>query len=466
MVVVMDENNLLADYGRILFGYAGRGSLKYPDHEVPCSFRAAQLESGRNILVCYQANTTAFPWWDAPPLGFAGTCDDGSSLITIDLTQTNTLQDAELPAPSFVEAFFASQLSWRERSSAAEPKLVKVHFTNLDFFATRGDAFGKEYQRCRRLWLREGNSETEFLLTMTTEQDRVMRRLHTIRDTAVTACGLVGLPLKTDRDLETMVQALCCVFSVARGTKVQAVCFEYLGDDQTLLSREHHDRVTKPYSPMAIIDPRPGHHEDFVRFIEVGYRTFLEREVQYDLPVVIDGLLDAKLQEDFLEMRGAKLAVALETLKHALIRGLGVSSEYITNPETFAEALPKLIKGIRDAAVGAGLPTSQLGELFAEPKIAGLNRRSFRALLKQLGSSLNMDLDTGEVTAFIKSRDSLVHTGRFLCQHKPSEGKRPFEEFREDIHFVDRIFARLLGWDGTIIDWRHPTGDRQRSVLT
>jgi hypothetical protein len=75
-----------------------------------------------------------------------------------------------------------------------------------------------------------------------------------------------------------------------------------------------------------------------------------------------------------------------------------------------------------------------------------------------------MELETTETDAFIQSRDSLVHTGRFLCQRNPDSSVRPFEEFSADLHFLDRIFARLMDWDGEIIDWRDHTGNTRRKA--
>jgi hypothetical protein len=54
-------------------------------------------------------------------------------------------------------------------------------------------------------------------------------------------------------------------------------------------------------------------------------------------------------------------------------------------------------------------------------KVEELNRRSFNTVLKQLVSSLHLEIDEEERRKFISIRNALVYLGRFLNQEKNTE---------------------------------------------
>ena len=103
----------------------------------------------------------------------------------------------------------------------------------------------------------------------------------------------------------------------------------------------------------------------------------------------------------------------------------------------------------------------------------GLNRQPFSRTLREMCSHVGLDVTSEEVWLLVRSRNSLVHCGRFYCETAtPEDGRRcppmgrAWGEYCFLIDFFERFFLRLLGHEGSYIDWQgnakrviHPPGD-------
>jgi hypothetical protein len=96
---------------------------------------------------------------------------------------------------------------------------------------------------------------------------------------------------------------------------------------------------------MAIIDARYEGREETRQFIESPYPVFLERRDPYKLDKgTIDAYLDAKSEDDYLQTRAVKLAVALEKLKAVFINQPDSSSkEFVIDPRRSLEKRPCVV---------------------------------------------------------------------------------------------------------------------------
>lgn len=133
-------------------------------------------------------------------------------------------------------------------------------------------------------------------------------------------------------DVETLdgvVSALTYVMSVGAGTKVQWIYRTEMAAPDRVLRRFHAARITKPFTPQPIINSRSGATVSSKWYLERGYRALNQWERQFPVSHVIDAYLDANSEADFLEARGAKLAVALEVgkLLHKIEQSLAGGSE-------------------------------------------------------------------------------------------------------------------------------------------
>lgn len=92
-------------------------------------------------------------------------------------------------------------------------------------------------------------------------------------------------------------------------------------------------------------------------------------------------------------------------------------------------------------------------------KISELNRYSFRRTLDEFFKEITFNPKEEDVDRFLKCRNSLVHTGMLIC-YKEARKKNErcaqeeiYEEFFFLINFLDKIFLKLLSYDGFYSDW-------------
>ena len=80
----------------------------------------------------------------------------------------------------------------------------------------------------------------------------------------------------------------------------------------------------------------------------------------------------------------------------------------------------------------------------------GLNRQPFSRTLREMCSHVGLDVTPEEVWLLVRSRNSLVHCGRFYCETAtPEDGRRcppmgrAWGEYCFLIDFFERFFLRL-----------------------
>jgi hypothetical protein len=261
--------------------------------------------------------------------------------------------------------------------------------------------------------------------------------------------------------------------SVARGTKIGWIYYEALDSDGRLVSRQHLNRVTKPYVPLEIIDSSRVAGSETKTFIECAFPVYRERKDSLRLAQgSIDAYLDAKSQADFLETRGAKLAVALEILKNNYLHAASQNvSEYIIDPLSFESYEQSVIDAVDVILKEKGIPKKTRDRILSSGKIQGLNRASFANIASRLLREIKLRTHRRELSLFIESRNKLVHTGKFFCQTATEEDllqlqapRAVVDEYFFMVHFLDRIFLKLLGYSGTYLDWSDPR-KRTRATL-
>ena len=236
----------------------------------------------------------------------------------------------------------------------------------------------------------------------------------------------------------------------------------------------HFGHITKPYGPMAIIDPRHEGRNEIPAFIEGAYRVYVERRDAYKLDKgTIDAYLDAKAENDYLELRGAKLAVALEKLKAVfLTKPDNAVREFVVDEEMFAGLMPKMKGAVGTVLKDAGIAGPLRGEIYG--KLRGLNRRSFADLLSGFFDEIGLCPSSADVQLFIQCRNKLVHTGEFYSvaatveeRVKCSPLSTPAAEYYFMVSLLDQIFLRLLGYSGPYVDYRTIVpGPLSRGVIT
>jgi hypothetical protein len=297
-----------------------------------------------------------------------------------------------------------------------------------------------------------------------------LRRVHTLKGVEVTATVHVPAASLAREAADGLASALCQVLCVCRGTSVQYVAVHEQPSSGEPTVIEHLARIAKPYSPLNVIDPRLDGQMETKAFIECALPRYLLLRNELQLDDLISAYVDARLEMDFLEMRGVKLVVVLEMLKAAFVRAYTAEfQEYVIDRQTFLTVHAKAIENfVQDALKRANIGKRQRQQIADANKIRGLNRRSFFGILSDMCKRIDLPVDRKERQRVVASRNSLVHNGRFYCEIATAEDRKacaplasPEDEFFYLVDFVDRFMLRLLGYTGAYINY---AGDRRHVI--
>jgi hypothetical protein len=468
--VISKENpsgqNLLTFYGECLATYSSEGTLTLEDtRTASCTFEAGQLKNGSVFLLCNFLEPDPYlP--HIPVQRFDGITSQGFCVsIEDEIVSTNYLPDS-LPDQSSTPAAYTVRQMTVQKAENAQVHSVRVGITN--FFCDKQISLRLEY----------GVNVTELSIEQVVGYFRRMMLLRTLRGIDVT-CEVIGsVPSGGNIErLKNEVNDLCYLLSIARRTTIQWVYYDYYDLNGNCLSSTYCSRVTKAYTPVPLIHPQRD--DETKSFIEEAYRTYMIKNEPYQLRWLIDAYIDCTAEHDYLELRGIKLAVIMEALKDVFIKlpkevmdmpsHIG-SYEYILGNAPFESLTPKLKQAICDVLTAEKISEDDQKAICG--KIGELNRRSFRNVLKAFLQHIGLKISTKDLNLSIFCRNSLVHTGRFYHETATPEERKECKplaskthEFLFLVHTLDKIFLKLLGYDGPYIDWSSPGNPTPRQRL-
>lgn len=450
-------------YGDILTSYSGKGVItNSAGNQFDCDFSAHQLVTGQVVFLVENLDAPSIQS-ELDIVAFSG-IETGGSLVSVKGNIRSIRYLPKLPNSScgVWGAYYADQLRIDHRSSDSESRIFKFGLTNLEFIGTPKRTRTRTHSNEVLLDLNGSGIPIVRLQRTHGYNDRISR-LKTLRGRHVTA-ELIFPPLSSDSfpQMEQVVTDLCYILSIASGTKVQWVYCIEMTQSRWKLATSHYSRITKPFSPLAPIDlDQSGVIKSFV---EKVYPTYVKQRSAFALEKgTIDAYLDAKVETDYLEMRGVKMAVAIEALKQTFLDIPGNQSYELVLPEAdYASLIEDIQKEVCRVLTDHGIKKKMAKACATEGNIIGLNRRPFRYVLLKLCKSLNLNLSP-DTDLFIACRNSLVHQGRFYSKSAtPTERARlaplptPRDEYFLLVHVMDRIYLKLIGYSGPYTNWRKP----------
>jgi hypothetical protein len=362
------ENNRefgpLANYTSCLAFYHGEGTLTLSDQQtLSCTFEAGQLRKGDVFLLC---STTSRP--DAPFFLLSKQCIerfDGTSAEGFHLSAVGNI---------LVIRALGDQLTCRLRTLSVE--MVKglqphmVHFGMTNFVFDTGFS----------LELEHAGIVTSIRMKPVKEHHRVVQRVRDLRTIDVT-CEAIGFLSDgtSTAELEQVIDHACYLLSVGRGTKIEWIYQDVYDERGTLLSRLHGSRITKEYGPHSIF----RNDREIRAFVERTYSTYITNRERYQLAGrTIDTYLDAKAEHDYLQVRGIKMAVAMEVIKDVFINLPDASvKELISDPKIFEKLTRPLSEALLPLLANANITLK--GHKLRE-KLRELNRRAFGDVLADI----------------------------------------------------------------------------------
>lgn len=432
-------SDLLDEYGSPIDRYVGTGELRSGSGASAVEFAAAQYADGRVLLACEGDPHSADAFWT--PRQLVARVDESTTL-------TCKLGGVELPMlvpPQKDEGVWAVYVAGsitRAVHADGVPSEHRYLLTNLEFDGGAREGFELDLP-----------GFTHPLIVEPVETD-VWSRLRALKHAVPSAVLTIQRDEHSAIDVRKTANAVTYLMSVARGTKVQWIQEELRVPGGPLKYLIHGNRVTKRFTTLAPIDPRRcGPLKDF---LEACYTTYEENRDQFLLERgTIDAVLDARVEDDFLESRGVKLAVALEGLKEAVLASLPETERYLVPPAQHDEVVKQVHKGFRSALINAGVPGPAADSMSSHGRLGGLNRAPFRKLLQKVADRLDVSISSRDLRLFVSCRDHLVHRGDFYCA-SATEAERAelpphdsrFEEYVFLLGIIDAFLLRLVGWRG------------------
>lgn len=443
-------DSVLNEYGDCITSYQGGGILSLPSHAgYSCSFSAGQVANGNIILICY-LDQLLHPNQDFAGFHFEGTTEIGAHIYSVSATaviETNLLMSIRKSGYQSVVALACREFYVRNLAGTL-PDILRFGLTNFELQPGPEASFS----------LTSEKGATRITVQRVASDDKILR-LQTIKDIAITCEARISFrPGDEITDYDSLMSDLCYVLSVARGTKVQWVYREERTENDELLARLHSNRVTKPFSPCPVIDPRRPASQELEPFVEVGYSRFVElRHKHVRFPYAVDAYLDGKGESDFLELRGLKIAITFEMLRHSLL-GKRAPDDWVIEPHRFNVLLGKICALLKSE----GLSRDQIRALTSKSKLTNVNRiqqeTAFEVDLRELSRLASLESNEQELQDIKRSRNELVHEGRFYVNAGDSsnvllDSDAAQQEFFFLVGFADRFFLRMLDYNGVFLDW-------------
>jgi hypothetical protein len=272
--------------------------------------------------------------------------------------------------------------------------------------------------------------------------------------------------LEDKNKLYEIVDNICYLLSFARGTKIQYVYCkeENLAGDK--INIRHFNRVTKPYVPFKVIDYK-GNSSIF-DFISKTYNKYVNNLEKFSLDKGIEALLDAKATQDFVELRGLKLANVLEILINSYVESKE-DMEYVLLPKKYKEMQLEFYNNLYKKMKELEIDSNKIQALIGNKnkiKLNQLNRRSFIWLIKKLFKEIDFKYEYKEINLFKLSRNNLVHRGLFTSQidSKESPFSNAIEEYMFMVNILHRIFLKTLKYKGEYINWSNPNNPIKEEI--
>jgi hypothetical protein len=313
--------------------------------------------------------------------------------------------------------------------------IVNFRFVGTDTFTTH-DAAGNPIAQSWRLVLDLPHPQGAITVYVEplANYSQLAQTISTTRRVAVTCeAAIDAATLPAGLDPDDVVSDVCLLLSVARGTLVQWLYRRDMASSGEIASH-HVSHITRRFQGMEPLDHRPPRRADTKRFIEGAYAALPGVSQTYGLSRgLVLAYVDARSEDDALEMRGVKLSVLAEMIK---AQHQGSISIPTAAPWTWARlrALPQRLRNP------------------GHPRFA----TALRSACRSAGYSPSRSV----IDDFVASRNRLIHAGRFrsdpvaplACRFSSQAGEYMFM-----LSFIDRFFLRLLGYSGPFIEWsRYP----------
>lgn len=426
--------DLEAEFGPALRRYDGRGTLLTSDGaSCDCEFSILALRRGVPVVLSYISPEAGFRprfFISDGPFELQGSTFEGVKIEAVGLEKRSMF-------PSQEEFRSPPHFSYRAetvraiQNPAKQARVFRFGLTNL-----------QAPPRPVQLNL-AGHTCT---LERVQDFQRRRARISSFREVDVT--GELIFDADHSSTLEELVDDLSHLLSLAAGSRVSRIYCHIQGADLETLEWRHTARRTSQFTALSALDLE--RESVLERFVTTCFPAYRDRQTRWRLKELISAFLDTKSEQVSIQPRGVMMATAIEMLKAEFIAAESPTEKILPDGEW--ERLCKELK--RAVKLNCSAKESR-AKLYAN--LSGVNRVTFRDLLSELCHHLRWEPEEAEIERFVASRNSLVHNGRFHCEGEgsgPDLRSRMVDEYFFLVCFLDRLFLRLVGYDGPYTPWR------------
>jgi len=435
----------LDHYGKVIRSYAGTGKLQDSDGSTAHgAFQCAQFADGR--ILCQLSLEEPI---DSEKLqvftSLAGTTSEGRSIEAKHLQFTRA--SWKIPF-EYVVTFLARELYVRSPRSAPATQ-VQFAITNFDFLGVEPHIEplpdGRQRGGLQLRWTLDGR---EVIVRRIRDYGDVLRMIKATRGIDLTATAWVS-PV-TEHDIDEVTQLtddLCMLLSLARGSRIQWLCWDALSNDGYIVSSYHRDSVTRPYSSLYLIPSNPPRHTHY--FLEKCFDSYRRQKRPWQLEQAIASYVDAKSAFDYLESMGLKMAVVMELVRSCYLELTG--KVHIIDDGVFKSEQGELKGRVKEVlrVVFPGVSNSQIETM--ENHVQGMNWYPFRRSLREMFRYFGLTVSSKELQRFVDTRNELVHRARYAST-------APWKEYVMMMTLVGKALLAILEYDGYYYDWTKHSG--------
>ena len=228
------------------------------------------------------------------------------------------------------------------------------------------------------------------------------------KDPQVTTKATINYP-GAENKANKIINKLCRLFTLGGNSKVNWIYYENCDVNGNLLKRFHGDRVTKGYTPLYLV---PKLH--LKEFIENSYSNYDYVQSVLKVYQTINAYNDAKMEDDYLELRGLKLINVIEYVRRSFLEDTDSKHNWRKDNQ------------------------------------GKLNRVDFAEAIEKLVSDLGLSNEITQIERMKDNRNNLVHEMNFYEKEDSS-----WRAYTFLLNFVGKILLGLFGYQGEYLDWEY-----------
>jgi len=437
-------------YGNIIEKYHGQGLLTLNENiRVDCEFEIAQYENGNIILICKEClhKIEGLNKGDFCFSSFKGETEDGwmincnkGNLYPFGLSLTITVAVSQFVVEKPNSTYF------------------KIEFVITNFIFQGEVEILKNNKQIEKISLNlEGFDEVSIIkLDNYSIIEEELKKQKYPKMTSI--LRIIPDSEMCITQIEQQVNDICDILSIMRGTKITWLHYTCFNHESELVGKCHANRITKNYSPFYVISPGYDGQKDTIYFIESVYLNFanIRNKFQFNTPL-INVYLEAKEEKTYIATRASRLAITLGMIMEIIYYSMPERrfKRTILDKKPFSKLERKLKNAIRNQ-----LTNDDNKEMRARlyQNIDCINRTSFFEIITDFNQILLCDFKETDIKAIVNSRNTLIHTGNFSSAKNDVNTKKRsklLEEYFFIMHFMDKIFLKIIGYKGPYWSWEH-----------